>query len=165
MARLGFESVCTEMLAVGRTVRFRAPGTSMHPAIRDGETLIVEPLGARPARRGEVLLFRSRRGLTAHRVRALVASAGDVRAIVLRGDNSGAADERVEPRDVLGRVVAVERGGRRIDPGSLLSRGFARLRRLLGSLKRAPGALIRNAAADLHNGLRRHGLARQGGLS
>ena len=36
--------VATELLGRGRRVRFRAPGSSMRPAIGDGDAITVEPV-------------------------------------------------------------------------------------------------------------------------
>ena len=165
MAEALFTPLCVRMLEGGHAVRFRAPGSSMHPAIRDGEWLTVEPVEPVALRRGNVLLYRSRRGLTAHRVRTLVAPDGAPLHLVLRGDNAGGCDEHVEPADILGRVACVERGGRRIDPGSIGSRAAARIRRTLGGLRRTLGTFFLEATTILHNGLRRRSVARQGGLS
>lgn len=96
--------VIVDLLARGHSVRFRARGHSMHPLIRSDDYLLVVP----PANiaRGDVVLTRADRGLTAHRV---ISIAGDV--VITRGDNSPADDAPVRRDRVLGVVTHAERDG------------------------------------------------------
>lgn len=106
-----FLDLATELLARGHRVRFGAEGGSMHPSIRAGEALVVEPVGALEIRMDDVVLYRSGRRVIAHRVVGIVGNDGKAPVFALRGDAPGSAHERVEARQVLGRVAAVERGG------------------------------------------------------
>lgn len=118
-------AVITELLGSGHSVRFRARGDSMHPIIRSDDYLHVEPLDVRTLAEGEVVLTRSERGLTAHRVIAC-----DGATIVTRGDNAPDADGAVDASQVLGRVTYVERDGaaRRIDRLSPIALAARRMR-------------------------------------
>jgi hypothetical protein len=165
MADALFTPLCVRMLADGHAVRFRAPGFSMHPSIRDGEWMTVEPAWSASVRRGDVLLYRSARGLTAHRVRRIVALDGSRRSLVFGGDNSGDCEERVAPGAILGRVVCVERDGRRVDPNALRARMTARVWHILAGLKRGLAVCLVEPTRTLRSGLRRRSVARQGGLS
>jgi hypothetical protein len=110
-----FTHILADLLASGHTVRFTATGGSMHPVIRHGDVLLVDPLD-RPARAGEILLYRDAAGRpVAHRLAGFTAE-GDNPSLVLKGDSAVGPDLPVRPAQVLGRVVAVERRGRRIDP-------------------------------------------------
>jgi hypothetical protein len=110
-----FTRVLASLLASGQTVRFTAPGRSMHPEIRHGDTLLVHPLD-RPARVGEILLYRDAAGRpVAHRLVGFAAG-GEGDTLIFRGDSAAAPDLPVGAGQVLGRVFAIERGGRRIDP-------------------------------------------------
>ena len=51
-----FTHILADLLASGQTVRFTAPGHSMHPVIRHGDVLLVDPLD-RPVRAGDILLY------------------------------------------------------------------------------------------------------------
>lgn len=104
-----FDEVCAGLLAAGQSVRFRARGPSMSPSIRDGESLTVAPVTAREIAVGDVILYRSPRGLTAHRV--LAALPGDQPAWRVSGDAPGSEEERVPADHVLGRVESVRRDG------------------------------------------------------
>jgi hypothetical protein len=140
-----FGPLCAGLLADGVSVRFQASGVSMHPAIRNGDTVVVRASAAADVRRGDVLLYRGRRGLTAHRVVEILGE-GRAPVFILRGDNA-AGRERVEPEHALGKVVCVERGRLRFDPGSIWMRSFSRCWRALSALRRA--ALVAGGGAFL----------------
>ena len=63
-----FIDVSTELLRQGKSVRFRAPGLSMHPAIKEGETITVEPVAPFDIKRGDILLYFIGKKAIAHRV-------------------------------------------------------------------------------------------------
>jgi signal peptidase len=134
-----FLSLSCELLQSGYGVRFSTPGHSMHPTIRDGEIVVVEPVDALAVKRGEIVLYRTTRGLIAHRV-VTIRKKGELSIFMLRGDASTSFDESVEAGQVMGRVIRVERDGREID---LMSRGarFRQLARLRAA--RFKNALLR----------------------
>jgi ribosomal protein S28E/S33 len=110
-----FTQVLADLLASGQTVRFTAPGRSMHAVIRHGDVLLVAAL-ERPVQIGDILLYRDAAGRpVAHRLIDRKPD-DDGPALVLKGDSAAGPDLPVRPAQVLGRVFAVERGGRRIDP-------------------------------------------------
>jgi signal peptidase I len=113
-----FADVVADLLRRGHSVRFRAKGGSMMPTIREGEAITVAPVAPDAIRRGDVVLYRSGQGVTAHRVVSVEQPAGGAPRFVTRGDASGSCDEPVEEAAVLGSVVAVERGGRIVDPAA-----------------------------------------------
>ena len=94
-----FGEIVKELLRRGVTVSFRARGKSMGPTIRDGDTMVVEPLGCRPLRYGDVVLCATERGLVAHR---LVGRNGDMFRI--QGDAPGSGSEEVSSHAVRGRM-------------------------------------------------------------
>ena len=95
-------------------MRFRAPGWSMHPTIRDGEAITVAPLGLSPVRVGDVLLYRRGRSAIAHRVIRVRSASGRSAGFVLRGDGADSCDRPVKLAQVLGRVLTIERRGRSV---------------------------------------------------
>jgi signal peptidase I len=129
-----FFDLTSEVLRNGHRMRFRAEGKSMHPTIRDGEAITVEPVTPFDVKTGDIILYRSGRGVKAHRVLAIEGGRGQRSAInprssihdprslplrprysfLLRGDASSSCDDPVEPQQILGKVVSVERYGRRI---------------------------------------------------
>ena len=63
-----FIDVSTELLRRGQCVRFRAPGLSMHPAIKEEETITVVPISSFDIKRGDILLYIAGKKAIAHRV-------------------------------------------------------------------------------------------------
>jgi hypothetical protein len=119
-----FVDVCADLLRSGASVRFRATGSSMSPGIRHGDVLTVEPLRCAALRTGEVAVYLSRRGLTAHRVVGTESGGGDFR---FRGD-AQSEDEAVRSEQLLGRVVAVQPRSRLAAVRSIAGRLFRWLR-------------------------------------
>ena len=124
-----FGELCAGLLGEGRVVRFRAEGRSMEPSIREDDILTVAPLSGE-VRRGDVLLYRADRRLTAHRVVGRVRGADAI--LRVRGDAPGWEEEHVSLDDVLGRVVEVERRGRRVAARGPLVRRVDGLARRVG---------------------------------
>ena len=87
----------------------------MLPTIKDGEAVTVEPVNASAIKRGDILLYLTRRGVTAHRVVKINRSEKDSLGFIMRGDAPGSSDETVRPEQILGRIISVERDGRSID--------------------------------------------------
>jgi phage repressor protein C with HTH and peptisase S24 domain len=104
-----FIETLKDLLARGHVVRFQADGWSMHPTIRYGEMITVEPLGESPVRTGDVLLYRHARTAIAHRLVRVTST-----ELVLRGDAADCCDAPISSDQLLGRVVAVERRGRTV---------------------------------------------------
>ena len=136
-----------ELLRRGTSVRFRPSGRSMYPSIREGELVTVEPVGPSHVKREDIILYRSRRGLIAHRVVEVSRSSGsgkDARVFRLRGDASLCCDQPVAGQQVLGRVVGVQRNGRSIPLASRGAKLWHRARRRASGLR---GALRRRLSA------------------
>ena len=95
--------------------RLAVTGASMLPAIWPGDVLEVERRGADEISPGDVVLFTRQGGYTAHRVVAKTRTA-DRPLLITRGDALPAPDDPISPEQLLGRVVAVLRGGRRLEP-------------------------------------------------
>lgn len=126
-----FQDVSSELLRLGYGIRFRPGGHSMHPAIKDGESVTVEPVRAGDVKRGDIILYRTERGLIAHRVVTIRATGAGGRTFHLRGDASDSCDAPVSEQQILGKVVAVERDGRNANLSGTRAIGwFKRLRRV-----------------------------------
>jgi signal peptidase len=106
----------TQLLRDGQSVRFRAPGRSMYPTIREGEAITVEPILPSEVKVGDIILYRSDDGVIAHRVARIERGENDGRRFILRADTWGEYDEPVYADQVMGKVVSTERGGRSINP-------------------------------------------------
>lgn len=102
-----------EAVRKGQPVWFRVTSGSMHPLLRIGEQVCIEPATAEQIQLGEIAAFETVEGLVIHRiVQRLQKSAGiqlaemsDVHLRVGSVDNAA----------VVGRVVAIRQGKTRID--------------------------------------------------
>ena len=129
-----FLETSEQLLRAGISVRFRAGGQSMHPTIRDGETITVEPVAPGIIRCGDIVLYRSRNGIIAHRV-VRIERRGAALVFTPRGDGMPASDAPIAAAEVLGRVVMVERDQRRIHLTGIKARWMRRMRRAATLLK------------------------------
>jgi Peptidase S24-like len=130
---LAFTPLCTDLLRAGWRVRFSAAGSSMAPTLRDGDVLLVDAVLPDSVRSGDVLLYASRRGVTAHRVVRL----RDRSVFEVRGDAPGSPREWVPSAQVLGRVTALARNGRERPLGGAPIRYLQRLARAVRALRSA----------------------------
>ena len=131
-----FGDLSGELLSLGFGVRFRAPGTSMHPTIRHGDLITVEPVAPSNLKRGDIILYRLQDSFIAHRLVNIEERNGCGLTFFLRGDASTTCDAPVQPEQVLGKVVCLERSHRRIDPYSRKVKLWSMLYLWLARLKR-----------------------------
>lgn len=130
-----------ELLAEGRTIRFRAGGRSMLPHILDGDVVLVRPVEPQSLRYGDIILYRQPGGTGAllHRITAIRKRAGR-RIFFVRGDAALFHVDRISAEDIAGQAIAIERNGCRIGLDSVRVRLLGRLwhcrRRLIHYLRR-----------------------------
>jgi hypothetical protein len=87
-------------------------GTSMNPLFREGDVAEVVPYQGLEIRAGDVVAFSppEKSGKVIHRVVAV-----EPGGIVTKGDNQPFLDDwTIKPGDILGKVVAIHRQGRRL---------------------------------------------------
>jgi signal peptidase I len=128
-----FGDLSTELLRQGKSIRFRAPGRSMYPTIREGEAITVDPIEPSSINIGDIILYRQDTSVVAHRVVRIIKTelsppcsldaehqSNDTRhAFLFRCDTWGKEDLKpVTGAQILGKVIAVERNGRQVDPCS-----------------------------------------------
>ncbi len=151
-----FSELLEETLNRGHSIRFRAPGDSMYPTIRNGDILTVTPIETASITIGDIILYRHKSGVTAHRVvRTHQAKRRDSLSILntqrsqtsapqtqtlsplyLRGDAAVVFDDPVSADQILGKVTLVERSGRRINPYTRSAKILFSTRRLASRLRR-----------------------------
>jgi len=100
-------------------VRLRVFGISMVPAIFPGDVVSVRRASIEEISVGEAVLYSRSGRLFVHRVVDRTSAAtgdrsGELR-LITRGDRMRRDDFPVAPSELLGRVVAIERAGRRVD--------------------------------------------------
>ena len=109
-----FLDVATGVLQSGYRMRFRAEGSSMWPTIQPGDAITVEPATATEIKLKDIVLYRTGRRVIGHRVVRIETRNGE-RVLLARGDAGRGAGEPVAVQQILGKVVAVEREGCKID--------------------------------------------------
>jgi signal peptidase I len=86
-------------------------GHSMVPVLREGDRILVSHQCAQ-IRAGDIIVFWQNGRLLIHRAVRLSGTLPD-RVFLTKGDNTQHFDSPVNARDVIGRVIAIERGDRR----------------------------------------------------
>ena len=128
--KIEFIELSKEILDKGCSLRFQANGSSMYPAIRDGDIINIEPVNEKEIKLGDVIFYRTNDiRMAAHRVINKFFQNGKS-ILVTEGDfNTG--KEEVILRDVLGKVKAIERNGRIINltygVGRLMDLSYAKI--------------------------------------
>jgi len=111
----------------GGSFSFQAHGSSMFPFIRDGDTLAIRPINPAELDVGDVAFYKSAPDrLTAHRIVRVQAHSDGI-LLLARGDASTGATEIVQPNQVLGCVVSLQRRGHIIRLDDPLRRRLALL--------------------------------------
>ena len=104
LARPEVSGLFENVLAGGYSVRVQVTGRSMRPFLQGGEVLIIEPVGSRLLRVGDVVLFKDAQDrLVIHRV----IRARDT-SIQTQGDALNEPDSPVEIGRIMGKVERVE---------------------------------------------------------
>lgn len=122
-----------EVLRSSGTLRLGVTGWSMLPTLWPGDTLIIEGTNSDGVVPGDIVLFARDRRFFVHRVVGRTADAGGVHT---RGDAMPQMDPPVSNRELLGRVVSIERGGTCVAPSREIRAG-----------NRSVAALVRHSAA------------------
>ena len=107
-------------------LRLRVISSSMAPALRPDDMVIVQPVPLEALRRGDVVVIQHGAELITHRLVAI-----DAHGWRTKGDNCAAADPVWPAAIMVGRVAAIERGERAID---LQNRRWQSLNHWLGRL-------------------------------
>lgn len=115
-------ALMSAVLDRGLPFRFRARGSSMQPFIRDGDILTIAPVETGDVRVGDIIAFRQEVNAPRVLIHRIVARQNS--RWLLRGDNALVADGEVDASDILGRVVRIERGSRKVRMGSAIFRHF-----------------------------------------
>jgi len=102
-----------EALRKGQPLWFRISSSSMHPLLCIGEEVYIEPATDGDLQVGEIAAFETSAGLVVHRIVQRRLERDSVRLVEM--SDTQLRPELVESGAVIGRVVAIGRGKRRID--------------------------------------------------
>jgi len=106
LKREDFASIAQEVLGRGRSLRFKAKGGSMSPFIRNGDVVEVVPV-KRKINLGDIVLYCSSHGNpVVHRV-----IRRGKESVTTKGDSVSSSDQPLLSKQVLGRVMVVEKNG------------------------------------------------------
>jgi signal peptidase I len=112
----------------------------MYPTICDGDLITVEPKKASDLCVGDIILYYHENRVVAHRVVDIKAPQSSVHStqhsFLFRGDVAINDDAPVSSEQILGKVVSIERNGRRIDPYCLRIKLHCKIRRFGSRIKR-----------------------------
>jgi len=106
-----FDRISVDLLQAGYALRFTAQGKSMSPLIREGDVVLIEPIGNQLPKPSEIVFFINQQGdLVLHRVLKRLKK-DDNFFYLLKGDQVATTDGIVEQAKIIGRLKAIERGG------------------------------------------------------
>jgi signal peptidase I len=108
-----FAELSKAFLSSGISIRFTAFGHSMHPAIKSGDIVEVEPVPVHEVTIGDIVFYCIRGSkMVLHR---LIAKCRDNEGIVLtaKGDNFPFEDVPIRSEQMLGRAISIESGGQK----------------------------------------------------
>jgi hypothetical protein len=97
-------------------LRLRATGSSMLPALRPDDVLLVRHCRSEEAGPGDIVLYIRQRRLFAHRVTSRTGA-----RLVTQGDGLADPDLPVDANELLGKVVSVMRRGKPVHHASILT--------------------------------------------
>lgn len=116
---LELNDLAINLLRNGHHIRFRARGQSMRPFVHNGDVLEVQPLCESLIKRGDIVLYASDDHPVVHRVVATREKDCQV-YIITQGDASSFPDSETSLNQIYGRVIWVERNGRRMSTDSIV---------------------------------------------
>lgn len=107
------------LLAEGKTIRIKAHGYSMYPAIKPGSLVLIEPLRqkGKPVP-GEIVALKRENGLVVHRVIKTVVKDG-ITYYITRGDSNANTDSPVTIEKIAGRIIKSEPTGENPIPADI----------------------------------------------
>jgi signal peptidase I len=112
-------NMSTILLSEGKTIRIKAHGYSMYPAIKPGSLILIEPLRqkGKPVP-GEIIALKRENGLVVHRLVRIVIKNG-ITTFIARGDSNAFEDVPVSIAKVAGRIVRAEPSGENPEPADI----------------------------------------------
>ena len=107
------------LLAEGKTIRIKAHGYSMYPAIKPGSLILIEPLRLKgKPLPGEIVALKRKNGMVVHRVVKTVFK-NNTTFYITRGDSNANTDAPMTIGKIAGRVVKSEPTGENPEPADI----------------------------------------------
>jgi len=106
-----FNRILVDFLEAGYSLRLTAQGTSMSPLIREGDVVLIDPIGSQLPKPSEVVFFINHQGnLVLHRVIKRMRK-NRMFFFLLKGDQVANTDGFYEEDRIIGRLRGFERNG------------------------------------------------------
>lgn len=97
----------------GTSIRFQTKGFSMRPFIRDGDFITVNSIKNSSVRVGDVAFYSTAENrVIVHRIIKKYKKDSRI-TLLIKGDATFSLPDKVDSKNVLGKVVAIERNGRK----------------------------------------------------
>jgi hypothetical protein len=103
-----------EVIEREEDVPLKTFGLSMTPAIQGGEWVVVRRVSTEEVRIGDVVIYQAGNVFVAHRIIRKREQGGSI-CFTVKGDAHLAAEGEIAPREIVARVVALQKMGERID--------------------------------------------------
>ncbi len=147
LKREDFTFITQKVLNREKSLRFKAKGESMRPFIRNGDILEITPVNTEEIRLGDVIFYHvGKRRMVAHRVIEKIIQ-NHKPIFLTKGDSNTGEEEKVHLEQVVGRVKAIERKGRKIRINEGLNRlmyiFYLKISPFLTKARRIGGRLLR----------------------
>lgn len=113
-----------DVLRSAGEAKLAVSGSSMLPSIWPGDVLEVHRVAAADLALGDVVVFARENRLVVHRVLGLNCERDEV-VIITQGDRSPRSDSPVSASELLGKIKAIQRRGRKFTPQSTTWTRFA----------------------------------------
>ena len=96
------------LLAEGKTIKVKADGFSMYPAIKPGSIIYIQPAsnGIEPVP-GDIIAWKRDSGLVVHRLVRILEKENKT-FFITRGDSSASEDQPVIKDQIAGKVIHIE---------------------------------------------------------
>ena len=119
-----FFALAKQLLQEGKKIEISVKGNSMFPFLRDGETVVVAPVGISGSlKRHDIILAETTTGhIMMHRIREV-----NPAYILMKGDGNLLQTEQLNHSDVMGKAISVRRNGKNIPLYSPLQLFLTRL--------------------------------------
>lgn len=115
-------------LSKGENIKVKIIEKGMAPIINIGDVAEIMPVNTSNLKTGNIIFFRQNEDFLVRRISSIVFSGNG--EFIVRGENLDYDEPRIAPSQIIGKVLAVERDGERIE----LERGFAQGLKKLGSM-------------------------------
>ena len=138
-------NLAADLVRTHGSLRLRVAGGSMAPAVRPGDTIIVQSCGMGEVSAGEIVVFMRSGRLVVHRAQASVVDSGESHLLTC-GDRNRKLDARVTGAELLGRVTCIERNGITISGVARRSLAQKLISRALSYSNRATSLYLRFAS-------------------